>query len=336
MHRSLEIALWALAALLALALQLFVGAPAGRPLLSAVFDAGHAPLYGLVALAALRLVSGRPAIARSPRGRDYVGAGALALCLGGGVELVQYFGPRNADFADLGRNALGIAGVLLVAAGWERRAPRRATAHLATPAVPRGGRALLRMLPGLLPGVTLFAVAALPVAHVALAYRARDAAFPLLYDFEQRWEGTFLATRDARLDRCPAPDDWRGTRRGRVARVVYAPGPYPALLLNAPAPDWRGYAQLRFDVYAPPPDSFRLWLRVDTKPAGIEGTAQSTRPIWIRPGAHQLAIPLAELAAPGDEAPGLELGRVRSLALFLDHPSDTTTIYFDRVRLGPR
>jgi hypothetical protein len=61
----------------------------------------------------------------------------------------------------------------------------------------------------------------------------------------------FAHPRRATLHRVPLPAAWRGADDGKAVRLEFASNTRPALELNEPVPDWRGYDSLLLDVTNP-------------------------------------------------------------------------------------
>lgn len=296
---------WLALAMGLIALQLFVTAPRQSLLWSAVFDAGHIPLHGLLALALRRLLGGRtgPAL-------------LLTIALGGLLELAQIPGPRDASVIDFGRGALGAGGFLWLAQLVRDTSPRTSWVRRIA------GIAILALL----------AAALLPLGRTLHAYIRRDDAFPIVCDFTAPWIERFIRLRDAELTPVARPSDWPGT--AEVVRVTFRTAPYPALLLREPCPDWSGQRRLVFEVYSASPDPVQLLLRIDDAPGRHDYRDRFNRALTISPGVTRIEIPLTEIAAaPADRT--LALTSIRSLALFLDHPAEARSLYFDRLMLAP-
>ncbi len=80
--------------------QILVPGPSEDLFWSDVFDAGHAPLYGLVALAILRLLQVRRYGTGGSRIRSYLLALVLTVTAGLMAEFIQSLGIGDGDIAD--------------------------------------------------------------------------------------------------------------------------------------------------------------------------------------------------------------------------------------------
>ncbi|WP_332654676.1 hypothetical protein [Brevundimonas sp.] len=104
-------------AILSVSLTLMIGPFGGAEAASGVWDKGaHFIVFGLI------LWSFGVLFRRLPR----LLAAALALALGGAVEIVQGMVGRDASWGDLLADGLGIAAALLLWAIWRRFEPRTA------------------------------------------------------------------------------------------------------------------------------------------------------------------------------------------------------------------
>jgi hypothetical protein len=172
---------------------------------------------------------------------------------------------------------------------------------------------------------------------VVLAYRQRQAAFPVLCDFRSAWLRPFLNARHTAIRAAEPPVAWQSHRGRPVVRVTLWAGGTPALILGEVCPDWTGYDRLVFEAFSDSLQPREVELRIDDYRHDNSYTDRFNRTLVVQPGANRFAIPLAEIEhAPRGRT--LDLRRVRSLTLFLAEPSRTCTLYLDAFRLerGPR
>lgn len=304
------------------AVQVLQRSPRASQLWSAVLDAGHTPLYGLVALAILYAsltFADRPG---RPRWWHYAAALVVTMTLGAIAEGLQALGKGDASVGDFLRDTAGAAAFLLAALTFDPRAA------LGSPA----GDTRFRRVLALLIAAALLGMALFPVTTIALAYLQRNAAFPAICEFEGRWEDTFVHMRDAQLEIGPAPAGWGRDPGDKVARVTFLPAVYPALLINEPYPDWRGYDRLACEVYSELDSTVSLALRIDDVLHDNAYSDRFNRRLVIRPGVNHISIPLADVqrAPRGRE---MNTARVRSLVLFAVRPTEAFSVWVDGIRL---
>lgn len=300
------------------AVALFAPHPRNLAIWTAIYDAGHAPLFGCIALVVLRIVSHRT------RGLAAYGvAFAVSVAIGALLEAVQFVGPRDADPLDFLRDVVGAASFLMLARAFERarRAPGPATR----------GPTLLAV-----GAVLLWMAVALPVVRVAVAMLQRDAAFPLLHDFESSWGRRFASLNDAELQLTTPPESWpreaSALREASVARIDFKPSTYSGLTLGEPASDWSGYEYLAFETYSELDSTLTLIVRIDDLHAEQNYHDRFNRGIPIHPGLSRVRIPLADVqAGPRDRA--LDLSQVRLVVLFVHRPEAPFSLYVDAIRL---
>jgi len=293
----------------AIAFQGVVHCPRGSMWWSAVFDLGHVPLFGVLALMILQ-ASRLLWRGRSRSGwRHYGAALVVSVLVSGLTELAQYVGPRDADPRDVIRNVIGVVAMLLLARSRDGD---------------RGGRWCMRVI-----AAGLVMIVSIPVATLTVAYRQRDAAFPRICDFEHGWETTFLHTQDADLAREAAAAE-KGD--GMAGRLTFRPATYPGLSFVEPHPDWRGYDQLVFEVYSDADTALALAVRIDDGEHDQRYWDRFNRRLTIQPGANRIAIDLAEV----EQAPRgrrMDMTNVRNITLFAVEPEEPFTVYVDAVRL---
>jgi VanZ family protein len=109
----------ALAVSLLAFLQFFQPPRVNRLWLSAM-DAGHVPLFGVFALAILGLARSVTRKREAHPLRPYALAFVITSMVSALTEILQYFGPRDADVVDLARSVAGAAIFLLVVLLFDR------------------------------------------------------------------------------------------------------------------------------------------------------------------------------------------------------------------------
>lgn len=237
--------LLALAASALILLVLTAGIPAHTKFLALLNNAGHAPIFGLLALIVLRLVVSRRAGAFAPLPLDFLIALEITVAMGAAVEWAQFLIGRGASVVD----------ILMDAAG--------ATAALATTAAYRFRRSPGRYRAGLT-GLTAAAVAIVlaPLVEAALAYQRRASNFPVLARFERPLDLYFIRAGGVEFQRAPIPEPWAAGRQCTALRVRLVRHDTPGFHLEEPAPDWRGYERLELDLVNSGPRSLQLMVRV--------------------------------------------------------------------------
>ncbi|MFH1144635.1 MAG: hypothetical protein V1774_08845 [Candidatus Eisenbacteria bacterium] len=330
-----RICLWAATVAVAIAVQMLYAAPGDSMFWGVVFDAGHAPLFGVVALAFLQGLLLFPWTRSLPRPWIYAAALALAIGSGGMAEFGQHFGPRDADPQDLARDALGAMSALLAAYGIDRRATKTLRG-LRIPRAAFAGAALLVLVPVIL-----------PVARITYDLLQRDRAFPEICEFNSAWEGRFLHLSHATLERVPPPPGWVREERDRdaqpagsgprgagdlVAHLTFYAAAYPALLITEPHPDWSGYDRLAFDVYSELPVPIRLALRIHDTHHERAYSDRFNLSFTIQPGVNAVAIDLSQVEhAPRGRL--MDMQHIHNVTLFAVRPAESISLYLDSFRL---
>jgi hypothetical protein len=318
--RLRTILLVAVAASLLAFLQFFQPPGHGKVWLAAM-DAGHVPLFGVFALVTLGVVRavmrGRAVHPLLP----YALAFVITAVVSALVEVLQFYGPRDADPVDLARSVSGalifLSAVLAIDRG-------------ALPSAP-GPRAMLRAMLVLM-AVVLLVVSLATLTRLVRADMMRAAAFPHICDFESSWEAEFYDTHDADLLVVALPGTWRTEPKGKAGRLTFHPGTYPGLHINEVHPDWRGYDRLCMDVYSEEPSSRELVVRVHDREHNNAFPDRFNGTIIIRPGVNRISIPLSEVrTAP--EGREMDMAHIHGLSIFAVRPDTAFTVYLDAIRL---
>jgi hypothetical protein len=296
------------------------GTPRDTRVWNVLYDFGHAPLFGLVALLFLELFRLRGPTMRATVA-SYLLAFAAAVGLGALVEAAQIASPRDADPLDAVRNAVGAAAFLAFRASLGHR-----RGGFDVP--PRPARLALR-----LGAVLLLAVQLLPVVRVVWAYRERSRALPTLAALDADWSHQFLDIAYATLTLVDPPRDWPAG--DRPARLLLSRGaPHPRFEIEEPYPDWSGYRAFRFEVYSINPGPVDLTLRIHDELHRKVETDRFNRPLRILPGMNRIEVSLDDVRnAPLGRT--MDMRRIRSVILFATRPPEPIEVTIGNFRLVP-
>ena len=279
----------------------------GAHIIKALFDFGHLPLFGVIALCVL-LILGK---GRRPRSlRPYLYAWLMTVTIGLTTELLQNFTPeRYCEVHDLINDALG-AGAFLV---------------LAYPVRSNPGQRLRALKYGALLAILL---ATTPVVTATFDTLEMLKAFPVLSSFETHREVARWKANDSQI----LPTKRHATHGTQALELHLLPGIYPGLSSEVFRHDWRGFETLKLDVFLAGETSLPLTLRIDDFAHNQEYTARFNRTFVLTPGTNQLAIDLTEVErAPSDRR--MDMAKVASLCLFTFRLETERTLYLDHLRL---
>ena len=267
---------------------------------SKLLDLGHVPLFALLTVCAYRSgLFGRWS------------ALGLATIVAGCGELVQQVVHRSSDVADFLRGVIGaVLGILWLGVVDRPRTLQRLCFTSALTAVLLG-----------------WPVAdALPKLWDAYAaYRS----FPVLCDFQSRWESARWAKEHVTMDR--VPDDQEGGRwLGRMVFYPDARGSGGAVLFPV-VRDWTNYRQLCCEFsFIGEPLSILISIRDGRKVSGPLKRFDLEREYTA--GEHRITIDLSALAR-GEQFAPLDLSRVESFHYVVGNIDQPRTVYLRSVRL---
>ena len=259
--------------------------PGSSRLLHELNDLGHIPLFGILGIALLHLLCG---LTGNCGGRTSL---CYALALVGGIslgvlsELIQYWGPRDADFTDLLKDSVGVVTALAIYASFDRRTRERGP--LARPAL----RRLLRW-----GGVTTLLIAATPTILWAISFGDRNARFPVIYASDSYWSNRFVRATDAMFGRAgmdvttdPSGESVTGME------LQFAFGHYPGIVIMDVYPDWSGYDSLILVMHVPDSSDLALGLRIDDRKNNREYWDRFQATMELNPGTNRLAFSLDDI-----------------------------------------
>lgn len=275
------------------------------------FDAGHFPLFALLALL---IYWSPPAVGLKLEKRCAVAAG-IAATFAILIELFQPWVGRTASSTDLINGLLGIAAAASGAYLWARKSPR-----------------VVRMLHAVLTLV----VAVLLLLPAISEYRAlhwRSTQFPLLAGFETElemalWRGmTSLPSAPTSLQRSTE----HATDGSFALDIETRGGAYPGVRYSAGQLDWSGHDALVLDLFNPG-ESFVLNIRIDDDGDCTLFAQRFNRRIPLEPGLQTLRIPTADIRQ-GPRERELNLQAIRSVYLFTGKHDAPRRFYVDHARL---
>ncbi len=275
-------------------------------------DAGHGPVFAGIAVIVLWLQQPQDGI-RSPR--MYWRAFLIAAGLGVASELVQFFqNGRNVSLFDVIHDTAGAGlGLALVA-----------TAHFKQP---QARRLLAAMI---LAALVLLAWQPL---RCAIAYAERSRAFPVLLQATRSADLYFVRARDAKLERAAVPGTWHVGGEHDAVRLVFVPGRRPALELEEPAPDWRGYDRLLLELVNPGEQPLHFTLRILDAQHDWSHEDRFNMPVVAPPFSRStLQVSLVAVASAPARRP-MDMGAIANVMLFAQAPLTGTEFYVTRIWL---
>lgn len=287
----------------------------------AIFNAGHAPLFGvlsLIMLALSRLISG---LRIAKEHFHYLLAFMTAVIIGAVSEYIQVFGERDADPLDLLRNVIGAASFLAIYASYD------SGLAAATDKMTHKMRISFRLF-----GIVLLLAVFMPVFLWSAAYLHRSSNLPQICGFESGWEMMFLETESAELELTAPPEGWPGDAGDRVAKLTFGIDEYADFIISEPYPDWSRYKNLIFEVYSELDSIISLNIRIEDAQHDQTYADRFNRQIAVQPGYNRIIISLAEVRdAPASRE--MNMKAVRSFSLFAYRPSNSFTVYLDNFSL---
>ena len=285
---------------------------------TAVYDLGHAPLFGFVALA-MRVLVGTLANGRLSLAEQYGLAFALTAILSGASEAAQIGSEtRDANIGDALRDLAGGGACLLVAAGFE--------------GLFRGAVARTVMV---LSGVSLMSAILAPLGPLAWSYSMRRASLPVIADYASQWQKPLTQALRVDLSSTIAPEDFTGQGGEPVARVRFRQAAWPGVDVVEPWPDWRGYDSLRFQVYAENPAPKMLVLRIDDEAHNGTHSDRFNRSFTIHQGVNDIVVPLEDIRE-GPRNRQLDLSRIARVLVFSRRPDAPYELLFGPMSLNEK
>ena len=276
------------------------------------FNALHAPAFAVLTIALLRW-----SLNFLSRGKAIALTVLTSLLIGLLGEILQVYGPRDADLLDLANNGIGIATGICLA--WLFATPRQ---------VGKGARFRLAILI-LLPLLTLTLAPATWYGHAAIA---QQLAMPKLLSFDAWWESSvYKASGNALLQLEQAPVNWP-EGGSRLAKIASTGRPYPGIQIE-PTANWQNYDSLTFYAASANDHSVRLTISIyHSDKTRLDGE-WFDYPFEIGPAPKLLTIELADIwkAPPGQESAERT---VREIVIFIGKTTGHEEFYLDEFQLN--
>lgn len=309
----------ALAVLAVLALIEVFYVPGHTRWLEALNNAGHIPVFGLLAIALLHLVKRSGATLRSRPVLAYSVTLILAAILGAASELVQYFTPRDADLGDLVRDMVGAASFLALYAAWRdhdlkplhSRMPRLRSMLLGTTAVLwlAGGASLLVW---------------------SAAYVQRWWHSPVICQFDSYLSTRFVSAHGVRLEHDATSDASGAEVRG--LRVRFESRDWPGVEIADVPANWVGYDSLVLELTVegdrPLAVAFAAFDRLHNETRADRFSAGRI----LDPGSQRLATPFDRIfVAPRGRT--MDMEHMKGVRVFSDSTSAGRSVLLERLYL---
>jgi len=301
----------------------FVSAPGPARWVRTLHDSAHGPIFGCIAVLVLIILR-----IRSPSGtrgasapwQQYLIALGVAVLLGGASELAQIPTGRDASFADLRHDVLGALGFLALFSVFDPHLRRRGELRMA-------GRAVIVLI-----GVCALVILASPMARALVEYHRRDAQFPVIADFTNRYDRYFVGQAGASIGPMQMPARWAGQPSEATMRVSFLPAPYPGIDFFELVPDWTAYSTLILDITNPTTTTLELSLLVMDAHHDYALENRFSTTLTLPPATRRrVRIQLRDIAS-GSGFP-IDLAAMAGIVLFRTQGSLADEMYLSGVRL---
>jgi VanZ family protein len=285
-------------------------------LLGTFHDFAHTPIFACIA-ALLVLASRRiPRLAQHPR-YQYLLALAGAAAFGLLTEVAQMFTGRDASWSDVRRDVIGALVGLALLATRDRA--------LALSSRTRVWAMLFVMV--------LLSIALYQVGWVSAAYVRRAIAFPVLADYDRRFDRVLVVPHDVHVEHVPLPDPWAHRAGEAAMRVSFKNGHWSAFEIHEPPRNWLKQTTLALDITNATNEPAQLVLVIRDAQNSGRPDAGFLRVLSIAAQTRSVErIALADVSAAPQGRP-MRMDRIKDFFLFREQTSTVPAIYVSRVWL---
>jgi len=276
-------------------------------------NTGHTPFFGIISLLILGISLHFVGERLRPRTFHYLLALGVTAILGLVSEYIQIAGPRDADPWDFVRDVAGAVSFLGLYMARDRRVLKKA-----------------RIVVVAFASCVLIA-SLVPLAYWTTAHVFRNAALPVICDFESYWTSRFVGTRDAEFRIVDSPPAWN-INDNRVVAIEYEPANFSEFVVREPYPDWRGYGKLLFDVFYEEDSTIHLTVRIEDSAHNGDYNDRFNRAYAVQPEPNRISIPLTEI----EKAPAtrdMAMCSIKAIRIFAVGLKGDLTVYIDNIRL---
>jgi uncharacterized protein YfiM (DUF2279 family) len=289
-----------------------------------VQDAGHGPVFALIAVVLLLMLG--PADGRAIRSASqYRHAFLASTALGILTELLQYLMPgRSVSTMDAMHDAAGAALGLACIWSIERSLARRRDFASQADSHTRVVVAI---------ALCAFTLLAWQPLHCARAYAARDTSFPVLLPAGPLADALFARPHHTSVTYVQLPQAYRRPGDADSMRFEFKRGTKPGLQVLEPYPDWRSHDVLVLDLTNPSPKPAQFMLRILDATHDWSHADRFNQPLVV-PGAARTTIRISlEAVATSPARRRMDMGAIANVMLFARQPLDTGEFYVTRVWL---
>ena len=281
-------------------------------------NAGHAPAFGVFAIALLVLLRNNMLRYRHAQSIYYLLSLGISVVTGTAIEIIQYLMQRDAEFIDVVHDLLGAASFL----GVYFTIDSRITCWTKSTRVTI--RHIVRVV-----SLMIFTSAFISLSLCGTAYFMRNQEFPQIFNCGSLWSDQFIKLQGATLTKVPPPVGWTDLKQSQVSRLCLGASEYPGLTIEEPYPDWSLYETFCVDLFSDSQDTVFLALRIDDLHHNYRYDDRYNSRWVLVPGINSIRIPLEKVR----EAPierKTDMKSIRRIILFAHQPKSPVIVYLDR------
>jgi hypothetical protein len=266
-------------------------------------NAGHMPLFFLITLGVIYVLRGK---AHFTGWRLYLVAGVIGAGLGFLSEVIQRPLSRDANWEDVGADAIGTLCALAVYALFDKVSGLRHWHRAVAFAV----------------AVACIVVYLSPIVLMARAYLHRNGQFPVIASFQSRTDLYWTLS--------------HGVRReivGDSLQVEFVDDDLPGIAFYEPVADWRAYHWLLLDVENPAPDPLRLGVRVHDEHHDRQFRDRFNRGYDLAAGERKTLRISLEDVRRGPRSRPMDMARISNVTLFRGATTGSRILRIHSIRL---
>jgi uncharacterized membrane protein len=277
--------------------------------------------YGFACVAVVLLNILYPSFLQSPlKHKSILLLSTVLLCtvVGLASEIFQHFFNRDTSFDDLLNDILGsVSGTLLfIAINRQSFIKRKAV------------RCIL-----LFTGILILGYTSIPFTKGLFIITFRNHQYPILFNFENRWEKTFIEAQSSDVSFVNNESLWSDNLSMHSLKVELHDGEFPGVSFSDVYPDWSRADTFSFALYSLSDSPFTLSIRINDSNHNNEYTDRFNANINVNPGKNHYSFAITNIAK-SLKTRTMNLKQVETVILFGLKSNSGKSILIDSIRLN--
>jgi len=277
--------------------------------------------YGFACVSVVFLYVLYPSFLQSSRKRKLaliVSTTILCTAIGLTSEIVQRFFNRDSSLDDLINDTLGSISGALFFISINRHSFIRSNVVRST---------------FLITGILILGFTSVPFTKVSFAIYFRNHQYPTLFNFEKRWEKTFIDEQSSNVSFVKNEIFWPDNKSAHSLRLDLYDGEYPGVSFSDVYPDWSRADTLSITIYSLSDSSYTLLIRINDSNHNNEYADRFNASLQVNPGSNHYTFAINDIAK-SLKTRTMDMKQVETVILFGLKSNSGKSILLDSICLN--